>query len=520
MNNPRPRFVGTTLLLAAALMARVAYLETIPGVSGDEAWYGVQMGRVQAGQSYETRTPTGLPLNPFYAWWEAPLLMVANPAPWILRAPAVVSSILAIVVASRLLRSPLGSFEAMLITLSLAVLPVALDFSRIGWDQSQAALFGILAFAFALRAQPIALLLSFYAFLWVHPANVFALPAASATFLAAAWTRWPKRRMWVLAGTIAGTLLMVGMARNGNTQPRFLAEPDAWFSPGRWFENLILMGRIVSGESFIECHVGPIEPGARLIRATSTAAFLAILCLVGVSKLGRERSWIRLSLVLGTLASVLGVILAVDPSALAPKTERYTVGLTAPIAVSIGCLIAAVLPKAEPFRGWALAGFWAFAWIPLADFSVNFLGRTLRTGGDSHAAFWAGPIEPKQAAVRRILSDLPEIPPVARSGVDPRHLVVTEDWWTTMPVMFFKQGPTDRLRLLEAPANDEDRLRDCRKFLNMGAYLIGYSDGPLSRTMDENFRPDQIVRWETPRYGGRPGVIIYRRISGDSAGDD
>lgn len=505
------RASALAVLLLAAVLARVAYLQTVPGVSGDEAWYGVQMGRFLTGQPYETRTPTGLPMNPFYAWWEAPLLWLAGPSPWVLRTPALLSSLLAIALAFRLLRGPLGEFDATISALVLAVLPIALDFSRVGWDQAQAPLFGVLAVSLALRAQPGPLLLSYYGFLWVHPANVFALPAVALTFLVSAWARWPRLRPWVVLGTIVATVLLVLMARGGNTQPRFLAEPDAWPSPSRWLENLTLMGRIVSGESFIECHVGPIDPTTRLLRATLTAAILALLVLVGGYRLARGRSWLRLSMVLGTIGSVLGVVLAVDPSALAPKTERYVVGLTAPIAVSLGCLVAACLPKTVPARRWVLAGFWLLAWVPLADFSGGFLVRTLQTGGDAHPAFWAGPIDPKQAAVQFILRDLPDAPPAASFGLDRRRLVVTEDWWTTMPVQFFKQGRDDRPRLLEASASDETRLRECRRYLDMGAYLVGFAGGPLESTVTKNFAPEELVRWVAPRFGGRPGVVVYRR---------
>lgn len=503
---------AAALLLLAAFLARVAYLQTIPGVSGDEAWYGIQMGRLLDGQAYDARTPTGLPMNPFYAYWEAPLLWFRPPSPWILRAPAVVSSLLAIFLGYRLLRRPLGEADAVLSALTLAVLPVAIDFSRVGWDQSQAALFGVLAVAFALRAQPVPLLLSAYGFLWVHPANIFAIPAVSAAFLAAAWSRWPRRRVWTVLGTVAGTIALLMMARGGNTQPRFLAERDAWFSLSRWLENLTLLGRIVSGESFIECHTGPIDPTTRLIRGAFTAAIVAVLIPVGGARLIRERSRLPLAMVVGTIVSVLGVILAVDPSALAPRTERYAVGLTAPIAVSLGCLIAAALPRTQPSRRWALAGFWILAWLPLTDFGVSFLARTVRTGGDSHAAFWAGPIDPKQAAVQFILADLPNAPAATVTSLDPRRLVITEDWWTTMPLTYFKQGRDDRLRILQASENDETRLRECRRYLEMGAYLVGFAEGPLTTTLERHFPPEELLRWEAPRYGGRPAVVVYRRI--------
>ena len=110
--------------LLAALAARLVDLTTIPGVGGDEAWYGVQMGRFVRGEPFETRTPTGLALNPFFAWWEAPLLLASPPRAWVLRAPAVGSGLLAIAAAYLALKRPMGTRAASMPTKSATVTEV------------------------------------------------------------------------------------------------------------------------------------------------------------------------------------------------------------------------------------------------------------------------------------------------------------------------------------------------------------------------------------------------------------
>ena len=58
--------VNCIAILTFAVWLRCWRLGTIPGINGDEAWYGVQAQSVLHGESIAWRTPTGNPLNPFF----------------------------------------------------------------------------------------------------------------------------------------------------------------------------------------------------------------------------------------------------------------------------------------------------------------------------------------------------------------------------------------------------------------------------------------------------------------------
>src|SRR5438270_649405 len=76
---------------------------TIPGINGDEAWYGVQMESMLAGRPFAWATPSGLPLNPIHVGPLAMALWASGPVFWVLRAPAVASGLLLLPIAYVLL---------------------------------------------------------------------------------------------------------------------------------------------------------------------------------------------------------------------------------------------------------------------------------------------------------------------------------------------------------------------------------------------------------------------------------
>ncbi|MBI3467641.1 MAG: hypothetical protein HY000_31925 [Planctomycetes bacterium] len=67
-------------LLGVSLCFRVLWLHRIPGINGDEAWYGVQVQRWLAGGSSSFLTPSRLPVNPMLLVTEMGLLRFVGPS--------------------------------------------------------------------------------------------------------------------------------------------------------------------------------------------------------------------------------------------------------------------------------------------------------------------------------------------------------------------------------------------------------------------------------------------------------
>ena len=191
------------VLILVSFWFRVCSLENIPGINGDEAWYGVQASKILMGQSFAMQTPTGLPLNPFFTGIEVPLLLVFEPSLWILRIGAVLSGLLAVLLIWVLGSRVLDRQTALMAGSMLAVIPPAIGYSRFGWDASQTPLLCVIALYAAFRGHFVLMLLSFGLGLIIHPSNVFLFPILLGPFLVALWNveRNPRRRRCILGMT-------------------------------------------------------------------------------------------------------------------------------------------------------------------------------------------------------------------------------------------------------------------------------------------------------------------------------
>lgn len=170
-------------LLLTALWLRVHLLGNIPGVNGDEAWYGVQAWRMLHGGPTEWHTPTGNPLSPLLVGPLALLHLWLPPSFGLLRAVAVAGGVAALVFNWLFCRWVFDRRTAAISTVALAVLPINIAYSRFAWDASQSLAATLPAFYLALAAvrfpqrfgrwiawSVLALAIAF----WVHPTNVFA----------------------------------------------------------------------------------------------------------------------------------------------------------------------------------------------------------------------------------------------------------------------------------------------------------------------------------------------------------
>src|SRR5688572_9295696 len=80
---------GALAVLACGF--RAWNIDSIPGINGDEAWYGIQAIQMLRGETSTWRTPMDNPLNPFFFVPHLLLHALWAPSPALLRMPALVS---------------------------------------------------------------------------------------------------------------------------------------------------------------------------------------------------------------------------------------------------------------------------------------------------------------------------------------------------------------------------------------------------------------------------------------------
>jgi uncharacterized membrane protein len=488
--------VNLAALGALALWFRCRALGNIPGVNGDEAWYGVTAWEILHQGKWLVQTPTGNALNPFFF---GPLLLLqacCKPSIALLRIVAVASGVAALGLNGWLCRWVFDRRTAAISTLALALLPINIAYSRFAWDASQSLLatlpvwyFSLAAARFPARqdrltaAAIVALLIA----VLVHPTNVFA-GAAIAASLAVRWRQFrvDPRRLTVLAlAALALILWSANMVRmQGQVGGGLLGHLDQLVHPQPNPHAVVLYANLFSGETVYQYIAGahswlPWGVGLALVWAVLLAA---------VWRLWRCGTTTDRVLVAGWLLEVAAYVVLAGPSGMLPGQERYAICLIAPAVILAAggaavCWSGAGRPRTSVA---AVVLALAAAWFVLADFQQHYFRFIEQTGGRAHQTFRTAAVEPKQAALDYILQH-------RRAGVT---WIVADSWWSYWPLQYLSRAEPD-VRVVE-----EERAAALPELALARAegrtWLVRFCEG-------EKLRGEQILD-----YSGRPVLSVSR----------
>jgi hypothetical protein len=500
---------GLVLLLGTALALRIIDLGNLPGINGDEAYYGDLVLDLKAGRGRDLQTGSGLILNPFYSGALLPL-HVLRPAPSFvtLRLPALLSGLLALALAYPLLARVFARRVALVTTLLLACLPAAIAYSRFGWDQSQAPLAGLVSLYFALRRRPFAALCAFLAALVVHPLNFFLAPVLLGPAAAEGVRRWcaasPEerralRRRLPLGGgarllALAAVALAAGSAVVFSRVPSLAAElPRRLADPAGWFAFAVRWGELLSGATVYRYIAGPVPEAAVGVEHGVFWGLLLLLLAAGLPGLVRRRDTAALGVLGGLAVSLLAFYLVGGVRAISPGQERYAMYLVTPCCLALALLLCATGDTAWARRGQVGCAL-LVGGLLLAGFAEHYLGALRRTGSEAHRTFRTGPVEPKQAALEHVF---------AAAGGEP-VTVLAEDWWCYYPLRYLGAA-RPQTRVL--PWQEADRAPPSHRF------VVGFAGGPCERWLAAN-APGLPGR-EFPDYAGRPVLAVWDLGSAD-----
>jgi len=492
--------VSLCAFLLAAVALRVVALGRMPGLNGDEAYFGIQALKIVAGKLDRCTTVSGNLMNPFHTGPLAVLHIFFEPAFWVLRAPALVANLLLIPLVLLMVRRASTVSTALAAAILTAALPVNIANSRFGWDPSHSVLFTFVALGFAMQNRRAAFAVAMAAAFLVHPTNVFLLPAAVAPLLvdAVRKRRQAGKPVWlaaacsgvVLAGL--GCVLLVtytkGLSRVCSTAIENLRDPGAWLGLP------MLYTRFLSGTLTFRYICGSATGVAAAVIDWLFLIGLVILCVVGLRRLHRRGEYAFLACFVGLVLSLIAFCVVAGIRNICTPSVRYVLFLAAPSCLLIARMLCVCLGPERAVRFALLLG-----WFLLGSFAVNYFVAVRFFGSRSHPAFYTGPEEPKVAAYRRVCSDL---------APGQRAVVLAHTWWLSQPLRYLSamDGAVTVARV-EAASCDLDALRSQP---GCGAYLVVFTGDVMDKAVSDRY--GHLVRkgWQVTDYQGRSIVRVYR----------
>ena len=496
-------------LFSLALVLRGADLDRLPGVNGDEAYYGSIVQAERAGEQPPWRSGSGLPLNPFYAGSLYAVHLVApQPTFWLLRLPALLAGLACLALSYPLLARVIDRTTALLVTLLLACTPTLIAYSRFGWDQSQAPLVSLLCLYFALRKQLVGAIVAFIAALLIHPVNGLLLPIMLGPVALEQWDamqaaapeqrRKQRQQALLLAGMLgalglgAATLLASGVALGGwfqNLAPTMLTR---LLNPLGWGMFLLRWGDLLTGATVGAYIAGPLPPWLLWLQRGLFWLLVVLAVRFGLPSLRQARDRTALGLIGGLAVSLTAFYLILGVHVISPALERYAIALVVASWLVLVLLArsAAASVSAVPLlrTGGILVGA-----LLLGSFLLSYWLPLQETGGTAHRTFRTGFEEPKAAAFTAI---------AAAAGPDGPITVLAEDWWCYYPLRYLSyQRPETEVIQLERRDITIDGSTPRRRI------VVGFAGGPVAQWLQQN--APELRRTSIPDATGRPVLHVW-----------
>jgi 4-amino-4-deoxy-L-arabinose transferase-like glycosyltransferase len=529
---------GFASLFAIALWFRVSSLDAFPWHNADESYYGLQTVKLLRGEPFALRTASGNVLNPYMVILLGLLHQVGTPSIWVLRVPAVFCGVLAVVATYVLMRRALDRTTALIAAALLAALPSTVYHSRVGLEQSQMPLIGVIVLACALRGNGLGLLLSFLASLLVHPTNAFLLPIAMPVYLVQLYRKSegvPLRRGRLLIGvlvvSVVGLIVLSALLlRHPVARLMIMRRP-----PMSW-------GRFLAGYErllFFLYHV-PSPAAIRLHRWLFWSATLLFLG-VATARLARERGWERLALLVGLIVSLTSFHVVAGPMLFSTfATERYGVVFLVPTVLAFACLVRSLAPNPLPeaLRSTLARGPLTVALVIglalLFSFKLNYLDPTTKQLRESLWTITSDGADEYERALSLIETEQRHngASPAPGALVDSDRKaavpVIAHDFWVYMPLAYLAASSQDMFvkELVTADGLGSHspleyylmKETELREQLRSGAYiitrpgstLVPFVPGTVENLVRSWYPAESVQCWVVPDSGGHPQLTVYR----------
>jgi hypothetical protein len=431
-------------LLGTAIWFRLWHLSSVPGISGDEGWWGVQATAWLSGRPYQVHTTSGNPTDPFFLIPLALVHGVASPSFAALRAVSALVNLLALPIGFWFVRRLYGNTTAWIYTVALAIMPTAIAHSRLAQDPSQSIFWtGIVIYLSLLGLEERrrtwlylgAALLVFPIALWTHPTNVFIAPFLVLPCVATVRLLLPspKRSMALvlmsvfLAGLLIAwpTFTLVARWNDYLDRPWLSMALTRLTDGGQWLEFAVNTARLFNGVTIYHYFSGarpatvPFDLGVVVVVVVALWGFLLTPA--------ANRRRLDYGLIVACATMWVAFYAFAGPQALRPHAERWGLCLIVPGTLFLARGLTAWIEGVPRIRRLTIALLTLTAASVLTSFYVNYFREFAITGGRSHLTYVTAATEPKQQALAQILA----------SAAGPSHVtIITQQWWLVWPIAY------------------------------------------------------------------------------------
>ena len=495
-----------------SLFLRIYQLDTLPGINGDEAFAPVQLAEMQRGNPYSLRTSLGTPFNPLHSGVVMLVNAVAEPSFLVLRIPGLIYGLLTLLLAFLLLRNVLAERVALSSALLISALPLHIAYARMSDEPSLVPLMSLLCLYFACGGSRLKAAFALLAAIWVYPSCVFLLPLLAAPFAPSFVASIRERRLAAVMGDVAivavaliVSFLMVPDSRHSVVESLIGPALERTYDLGEAGSFVYRFGNLLSGVTVYRRLTGQLSGLSLNLHVGLVWLIGAPVLFFGLRRMIREREASGLLLASGFALSLLSFYLVTGAGHLLPGLERHACMFTVPACVVFALCLDRALAEARV----ASASSFIAAGISVLMLAslYNHLFLTLKAEPwHAHRAYQTGPDEPKEVALRVILS---------LRDPEKYTLVRTQDWWLYWPIRYLSQ---DRERLHVSifqkprralfPADHWSR--------DFGpdeseTYAVAYPDGRMHRQLMASGAYDELQ--EIRGYQDYPVLVLLKKSS-------
>jgi hypothetical protein len=492
-----------SVLLVLAFLVRLLWLGNIPGVNGDEAWYGLQVIGIMPTAWH---TPGGLPLNPFYI---IPLWIfqrIFSPAFWVLRMPAVLAGLLLVILGFPLLRKRIGVIPAAVFVILCAGLPDLIVYSRFGWDTSETGLAMLVVFSFALSKKKWPCLIAEIAAIIIHLSNIYAVAILIAIFGIDPFVKFldSMQGKRILAGAIAICVFLVLFVELEVKSNGILgyAINQLVSLPG-WLGLISIFGDLFSGVIVYRLISTPVVGLSLAIQNAIIWIILLSIMILGCWFSIRRKDFRIIALVVGLLVSLALVRISVGNDVLL-SSNRYIQYLIVPTLLMVSLSINEIFHYG--YSKWLPIGLAiSLSILGLISISVFYFVPLFSAGGLAESSYYTGPVEPKAAAAAIILRESQE-----RN----QTTILAENWFVDQPIEYLlARHPeftfTQFDNSLGKPTLD---LADIGYILKGGGFAVGFYGGSLNTIISQKIQDQAIGHIVVYGYANKPILIIWHKL--------